>query len=198
MSRRKQQENGGDTPRGNHGDVPFIDAHAELGEIPLDEIDTFIIPARDDKGTSERVTLSMTPLMKRQIDIIVHSKRFPYLRDSDFIRHACYRHLHFCSGIRQSIPKQLLPSIDATLEIARDEEMRLLVQEAFQKLQALIQHHQASGDHAEAIRLLNLVNTRIQGIQTSSWQRRFVAGFNDIYRKFSESIGLDGGGSDPS
>ena len=170
---------GGD--RGNHTDIPFRDADPEIGEIPLDDLDTFVVPARDDKGISVPLNIRVPPYMERQIEIVVRSGRFPYLRASDFIRHAIYRHMHFTVGIRQSIPKHILPALDAMLEVCRDEEIRQTVEAAFEKIEIRVRHHSSRGDQAEVIRLLTFIKARIDLVEPSAWQRKFIGQFIERY-----------------
>ncbi len=186
MKRNKQHSTGesyDETGRGtsNHIGIPFRDADTSIGEIPLDEIDTFIHAARDDRGVSSRISFNVPPYMERQIQIIIRSSRFPYLRDADFWRHAAYRHVHFCVGLRHSIPRHILPTIDAIGEICRDEEIRHRMQECFEQVERRVRYLQGRGERSEMIRLINLVKNRVAELPPSHWQRKFQTEFEEKY-----------------
>lgn len=167
--------------KSNHVGIPFRDADPTTGELPLDDIDTFIHAARDDKGVSSRISFNIPPYMERMVQIILKSNRFPYLRDADFWRHAAYRHMHFCLGLRQSIPKHILPTMDAIGEICRDEEIRHRMQECFEQVERRVRFLQSCGEKAEMIRLINLVKSRVSELPPSHWQRKFQSEFDEKY-----------------
>jgi hypothetical protein len=165
-------------PSSNHRqrvphDVPFKDADEELGEIPLAMLDSFIVHARDEKGQQVPVHLHMPPYMERQIQIILRSQRFPYTRASDFLRHAANRHIQWCVGIRQSIPKSMVPALEAILEVCRDNELRMSVENALERIELQVQAHIQEGEMAEAYRLLALVRSKLDGVQDSTKLRKF-------------------------
>lgn len=163
--------------RYSNDSIPFRDADPTIGEIPLDELDTFVVAARDERGVSIQVTLHMPPYMERQIEVILRSGRFPYLRKADFIRHAIYRHIYWTVGIRHNIPKHILPGLDAVLEVCRDEEINMRMEEVFFKIDDRVNGHMAKGDHAEVIRMLNSIKNRMGEIGDSPWMRRYKAHF---------------------
>jgi hypothetical protein len=154
-------------------DVPFRDADEELGEIPLQMLDSFVVPARDEKGQQVPVHFHMPPYMERQVQIIVRSMRFPYSRPADFIRHAVNRHIQWTVGIRQSIPKHMVPALEAILEVCRDNELRMAVENALERIEMQVQAHIQEGESAEAYRLLALVRGKLDGIQDSTRIRKF-------------------------
>jgi Arc/MetJ-type ribon-helix-helix transcriptional regulator len=178
--RRRNRGNDDDEQLGNHS-VPFQDASPELGEIPLDDIDTFVIPARDEKGAYTTVHLNFPPHMYRQMQIVVKSGRFPYLDVSDFVRHAAFRHLHFCVDIRESIPKSVYTATEAMMEVSRDNELRLRVASAFEEIDRQITGHMDRLEIADAIRLLTILKNRIDVVPHSPRQFQVRAG---ILRRF--------------
>lgn len=184
MNRRRRNRNGSDdgdgSGLGNHS-VPFVDANPELGEIPLDEIDTFVVPARDEKGAYSAVHFNVPPHMFRQMQIVVKSGRFPYLDVSDFVRHACFRHLHFCVDIRESIPNHVYTACEALLEVCRDNELRLRVASAFEEIDRQITGHMDRLEIADAIRLLTILKNRIDVVPSSPRQFQLRQG---ILRRF--------------
>jgi len=178
-------------PATNHADVPFRDGDPSVGELPLDDIDTFIHAAADDRGIKARLSFSVPPYMERLIQIILRSGRFPYLRDSDFIRHAVYRHIHFCVGLRHSIPRHIVPTLDAMTEICRDDEIRHRMQECFEKIETRVRYLQSRAEYGEMIRLINLVKTRLNELPPSQWQRKFQKEFESKYNRHLDGSGVD-------
>jgi len=169
--RGRRRRNDGEEAVSNSG-TPYIEANTELGEIPLDEIDTFVVPGRDEKGGQAHVQLSMTPYMYRQIQIVVASRRFPYLDVADFIRHACYRNLGFCVSIRHSLPKHISPALEAMMEVCRDAELRLRVAAAFEEIDRQIANCLGRLEIPEAIRLMTILKNRIDEVTPSPRQKQ--------------------------
>ena len=165
--RRRKRED--DNESGNHS-VPFQDANQELGEIPLDDIDTFVVPARDEKGAYTTIHLNIPPHMYRQLQIVVKSGRFPYLDISDLTRHALMRQLRFCVDIRESIPRHVYTSTEALMEVCRDNELRLRVATAFEEIDKQITGHLNRLEIADAIRLLTILKNRIDEVPSSPRQ----------------------------
>lgn len=176
--RRKRESDDGES--GNHS-VPFQDANLELGETPLDDIDTFVVPARDEKGAYTTVHFNIPPQMFRQLQIVVKSGRFPYLDVSDFIRHASMRHLRFCVDIRESIPGHVYTSTEALMEVCRDNELRLRVAAAFEEIDKQITGHMDRLEITDAIRLLTILKNRVDVVPSSPRQFQLRAG---ILRRF--------------
>ena len=176
--RRKRDNDDGES--GNHS-VPFQDANPELGEIPLDDIDTFVVPARDEKGAYTTIHFNIPPHMFRQLQIVVKSGRFPYLDVSDFVRHACMRHLRFCVDIRESIPGHVYTSTEALMEVCRDNELRLRISAAFEEIDRQITGHMNRLEIADAIRLLTILKNRVDVVPNSPKQFTLRQG---ILRRF--------------
>lgn len=153
-----------------------------MGEVPIAELDTFIVPATDDRGVGEHMQLRMPPFVRRQIRVVLGSNRFPYLTEAALIRHAVVRHLYWLVQLRHSIPRHILPALAGVLEVCLDDEMRIQLEHVFQKIDERISFHLSRGDHGEVIRLLNLVKSRMMGVQPSAWQRQFWENFD---RKWS-------------
>lgn len=180
--RKNNDDDSGDYGKGlgNHS-VPFVDANLELGEVPLDDIDTFVIPARDEKGAYSTVHINVPPHMFRQMQIVVKSGRFPYLDVSDFVRHACFRQLGFCIAIRQSISKHVYTATEALLEVCRDNELRLRVAAAFEEIDRQITGHMNRLEISDAIRLLTILKNRVDAVPSSPRQATLR---NGILRRF--------------
>lgn len=192
MSRRRgNDDNEGGSGRGNqnYGGVPFRDAAPDTNEILLNDLDTFVVPARDEKGITQTIQFNIPPYMEQLSQTILRSGRFPYINHGGIFRHAFVRHLRWLAEIRQSVPGHLLPSIEIILELCRDNEMRVRVEEALDKLSRQIMSLHARGDHGEALRLMGVVKARMEGLYQSKWQQQFVREFSGIHNALVHSGG---------
>jgi hypothetical protein len=199
--RSKRRQNGQGNGNGSHSHsashegIPFRDADTDAGEIPLDELDTFVIPGTDELGRGEHMQFRIPPYLRRQIKIILSSNRFPYLAESNFIRHAIVRHLYWLVELRNTIPKHMLPALAGVLEVCRDDEMRIYVEQVFERIDSRISFHLSRGDHGEVVRLLNLVKSRMSGVAQSAWQRQFWKHFNEKWSGYLTAEPIKGGQS---
>lgn len=164
-----------------HAEIPYVEADPDQGEIPLDELDTFVIPARDEKGISVPLNLHIPPYLERQVEIILASRRFPYLRVSDFVRHAIVRHCAWIMGIRLSIPRHMVSTLATVNDAIRDEEFNLQVEQAFIRLDRVMSGHLKRGDKLEAIRMFVRLRARILESAPCSWKDRFQGEFDKKY-----------------
>jgi hypothetical protein len=175
----RNEDGGGSDGNGNgYGEsavVPFRDANREIGEIPLADIDNFHIPGRDEKGASQPIAFHVPPILARCIDIMVHSKRFPYVNREDFCRHAVVRHLGWLNGIRTTIQPTMMPQLEIVLEVLRDAEFRLRMEKAFKELDRLVEVYMRRGEQVEAVRVISLIVTRMREVESSANQREFIA-----------------------
>lgn len=182
-------------------EVPYRDADPSTNEIPLSELDNFIIPARDDKGIAESTHFTMPPIMLRHIDVILHSIRFPYLRRADFLRHAVYRHIRYCVSLRRSLSAHMVVALEAIVEDCRNSEQQARVEAVLRKIEERMNWHLVQGDRGEAVRLLNVMRTRIAGVHEDYWSREVSKTLDEKFFKPMLTIsgapetGINGGGS---
>lgn len=170
--------------------VQYRDGNRETGEIPLDDLDNFNVPGRDDKGASIAITFHVPPIMARAIDVMVHSKRFPYVNREDFMRHAGLRHLRWLNGIRVTVSPTLMPQLEVVMEAIRDAEFRLAMERAFKDLDRLVEMYMRQGERSEAVRLISLIMANMQDVEQSAGQREFVKG---CLRRYSRVMaGVEG------
>lgn len=177
-------------------DIPFVDAHEDVGEVPLGQLDTFVYPARDDKGVSSHVQYNLPPFMERAIKIVLRSNRFPYLDMGSFMRHAAARHLLWLVSIRHSLPKSLVATLESINESCRDTEIRKQCEDALQQLGEVIARLTKDEEWQEAARLVGLTLKRIDSTEPSARQRNFKKQFLQKFGQFlvSGGIGSDGNG----
>lgn len=210
MNRRGKHSDPDNVPsssqRGVPDDIEYQDANPDVQvacptcgalhyEVPIEEIDTFVIAGRDDRGAHMEVRISMPPAMVRAIQIIVRSLRFPYIDVASLIRHAIKRHLYWTTALRNSIPRHILPGLEAVMDVARDDDMRTRVEEALARTESQIDRHMRSGESAEALKMLASIRAKLEGVQDSTWTRRFA---NEIDHKYRDCFNSDGTVKKPS
>lgn len=189
MARRKEGSSG------EFISVPFVDAQGE-GEIPLAQLDEFIVPGRDDKGGQASITINIPPGLDRQIEVLVHSHRFPYATKRDLVRHAILRHAGWLLGIRQTVPKHFMAFAETSIEICRDDELSMKMEQVFTMLDDRISEHMAVGDHSEVTRLLTMVSQKLRELRPSAWTKRFTERFYKKYKSYlSVNVPEDGIGA---
>lgn len=170
-------------------EIDFLDADSEGNEVPLNDLDTFIVPARDSKGFSEPFHLSLPPIVLRHVDHIIRSHRFPYLRRGDLVRHAIVRHIRWLISIRESIPRHMLIALEAMMEDCRESEQRIRVQEALARIEERVKFHLEQGDTGEALRLLSVMRARVDESFTDYWGKEVKRTLDEKFFKPYLSVG---------
>ncbi len=189
----RRRKNGYDTYTPD--DIPFVDAHEDIGEVPVGQLDTFVYPARDDKGVSSHVQFNLPPVMERAVKIVLRSNRFPYLDTGSFLRHAAARHLLWLVSIRHSLPKSMVATLESINESCRDAEIRVQGEEALQRLGEVIDRLTREEEWQEATRLVAMTLKRIDDTEPSSRQRHFKRQFLQRFSRFLVSgAEVNGGG----
>ena len=172
-SYRRNHDRDNDGPDTTYA-VPYKDANPESSEVPLDDIDNFIVPGRDEHGAHQTITINCPPLLVHQIDVIVRSQLFPYINREAFVRHAIVRQLRWCQIIRpEQLPQHIAPTIESLLERCFQSQMRKKVQAAFEALRETLLQCEKDGEWLEVMRLCYYVREKLQGVDPGSvWQRR--------------------------
>lgn len=161
--------------------IPYIDADTGEGEMPLAELDEFVIPGSDDKGRKVTVTFNVHPALDRQIDVILASRRFPYANKKDLFRHAVARHCGFLLDIRTKVPRHFMAMFDLDLEIVKDDEASTKMEQVLLALSSSVDEHVQRGEHSEAIRLISQIQQNLSRLKPSTWQKKFSERFFSRY-----------------
>jgi hypothetical protein len=177
---------------GDNFSVPFKDAKPGSSESPLDELDNFIVPGRDEHGAHQTVTFNAPPLLVHQVDVIVRSQLFPYINREAFIRHATVRQIRWLQSIRpESLSQHIAPAIEAILERCFQSQMRKKVQAAFEALRETIIGCQNDGEYTEVLRLCYYVKQRLAEVDPGSvWQQRAWKKFNAEFNDYMEQVAI--------
>jgi hypothetical protein len=162
--------------------LPFEDA--EEGEMPLTELDEFLVAGRDDKGGQVTVSVNVPPIFDRQLDVILHCRRFPYANKRDIVRHGMIRHCTWLHTIRKSIPRHIMSSLDATVEVCRDDEIATKIEQVFIALADRVAEHTGRGETSEAVRLISIVQQKLRDLKPTSWAKVYGERFNAKYGSY--------------
>jgi hypothetical protein len=172
--RRRKADGDSDNTPGYEAGIPFRDGIEEIGEKRLKDIDTFVIPARDDKGAHTSVRFECPPSLYRQVQIILKSNRFPYLDVGHFMRHAMYSHIRWLVSIRYSLPRQMIIQLEAMMEVCREYEFRVQAIAAMEMVDKSIETCLNRMEIGEAVRLLNLMKDKLKDVPDSPKKRHIL------------------------
>ena len=164
--------------------VPYRDAIPNTAEIPLDQLDCFVVPAQDQNHVSEPIHFRIPPYLKRYSQIIIMSSRFPYLGIEDLIRHALVRHIAWLCSIRESIPQHIRTSMAQMVEICADDELQAQVEQVFERGIERVKYHMSRGDQGEVIKLLTLMRSRLDTVHESARMRDFKDRFERTWGNY--------------
>jgi hypothetical protein len=161
--------------------VEFQDAMSD-DEVSLAQLDQFLVPGADDKGRSHTIALNVPPMLARQADIILASKRFPYASQKDMVRHGFVRHMGWLSNeIRKSIPSHHLAMFESISELVRDDDYHMKMEGVFLNLDERVGQHVTRGEHGEVLRLISHIDQGIRRMPPSLWVTRFSQRFYERY-----------------
>jgi len=171
----------------DHDSIPYTEATPDSGEIPLTELETFIVPAQDDKGAHVHIRFNIPPALERAIKLILHSNRFPYLDLGYLVRHAVTRHIAFLTNLRMSLPRHMVINVEMINEMARDYELHAQVEDALRAVAERVERLLKDGEEWEAVRLLSMVVSRADDAFATARQRKLKA---EVYRRFGHLMGM--------
>lgn len=168
--------------------VPYKDAKPDSSEVPLDELDNFIVPGRDEHGAHQTITCNMPPILVHQIDVVVRSQLFPYINREAFLRHAQVRHLRWLQNIRpEQLSQHIAPTIESMLERCFQSQMRKKVQAAFDALRETLLQCEKDGEWLEVMRLCYYVKEKLTAVDPGSvWQKRAWKRFMDEFGHYMQ------------
>lgn len=150
----------------------------------------FVIPAQDHQGHSERVWARIQPLLDRQLDKILASKRFPFRVKGDIIRFAIMQAVELLDKL-EPMPG-LIGRINAIAEIVRQEEYFHAMQASLDNLAQLAERHISSGAEGEARRLVALAKAEAERIEEPYWRDKYL---DDLSRRLGHLLRATKGAS---
>lgn len=144
--------------------------------------DEFVLPASDEHGHSSKQTVRLMPVMARQIDVLVASKRFPYETASELIRHAVFRHLHWLAIKEPSLPTHFLNFCDAIAEHMRDGILQSGMETTLKGIKEKVDGHVQRGETMLALQTLNMVRQIAVSVPDVPWKKRYMKHFDETYK----------------
>jgi len=172
-------------PPGLHA-VPPKDQMLTEGAYYDEELpnpDDFRISATDTNGHSTRMWCKVVPGHAAQIDAVVQSRKFPYRKMGDLIRHAISRHLAYLQAIAPV--RSVMGEVDVILEICRQEEYAADFKASIDTISRLVTKHLDDNSKAEAGRLIMRVLHQIELMPEGHWRDKYKA---DILARFGHLI----------
>lgn len=180
----------GDRVTGHHGHGRA--GFTSLAEIALDgsnyRPEDFIVPAQDDKGHSERQWFRCQPTIDRQIDVIVHSRKFPFRTKGDFIRWAVLLGLTAVEALEQDIPS-VTAQVALIADMVRDDEFQADFDRTFTNVSNRVNQHMAEGRSGEARRMVAQMKAAIHAMPDGAWKQRYVDRWNGQFAGFLKTTG---------
>ncbi len=129
----------------------------------------FLIPARDARGHYERCWFNIPGGYKRQIHMILNSKKVPYRTESDLHRHALHRHLSWLLDLEGGVPS-VMQEIEMANELLRREQFHQETQKLFASLDQIVASYLGEGATDEAKRTLGKVRHLIERMPEGYWR----------------------------
>jgi hypothetical protein len=148
----------------------------------------FIIPSNNHRGASERIAFRVLPELKRELEELFYSKRWPYMTFSDLCRHGLYRHCEWLAA--QSPSEANIPYLEALIQTLNREHELILFQRVVDQLGEIVTEHIDAGNKDDAERSILKVLGAIDSMPQGSMRKKYE---EQVLRKFGTVIGvLDG------
>lgn len=151
---------------------------------------SFIVPGSDHQGHSERVWCRVQPLVERQVDVILRSKKFPFRTKGDVIRWCVVNGLRQLEAMEPS-NKGFMAQIAVIDEIMATEMRYHDFFASFRTMEEVIGKHMSSGALGEARRMLAIIKAEVLAMNDSPyWQKKCL---DEIRAKFGNILDMDKG-----
>lgn len=148
----------------------------------------FIVPGNDHQGHSERVWCRVQPLVERQVDVVLRSKKFPFRTKGDIIRWSVVHGLKVLERLEPQ-DNSFMSRIVVIDEIVRQEMYYYDFFQSFQNQEQLVGKHMANGAIGEARRLIALIKDQVLKMNDSPyWQSKCL---NELQNKFGNILEMD-------
>ena len=140
----------------------------------------FIVPAGDDRGHSSSLQARCTPAYFRRIDVVIHSRKFPFKTKSDVLRWAIHIGLKKLEELEPEIELDMA-SIEVVNRIILEKKEKIEFMESSRKLTETVNDFLARGVPEEAIRTLRDVLAKLPDIEEGYWRKWYE---QEIKRRF--------------
>ena len=152
--------------------------------LPSDpySLEQFFIKPTDERGHGDKVSARVPPDLSRMVEIIVHSKKFPYQTSSDFFRDAVWR---LCGLLAGEVDSYEITTIMAQLGAA--EEILKPV-EAGEKLLKVLDNLgsrlMALDDNNERKKMVGSVGEAFGQVKDPYWRKRCLRLLKERYGEY--------------
>jgi hypothetical protein len=159
------------------------DPDSVMVEPPKYKADDFLVPAADTAGRSARAQCRIPPIIAREIQEIIHQRRFPFRTDSDVVRWCIMYGLDALSQMEPS-PGFLQRAI-AEMEVLKDDEIWARQREVIQTLEASVKRYTDMNQWVEARRLVLDALARFRSGYEEKWREMIL---EQIKNKFQHVL----------
>jgi len=170
---------------GHHTD---IDADALLNDDLEEE---WIVPATDRAHRSQRISVTVPPVIAEAIQKTVESHLTPYEDKQEFLRHAISRHMAYIQWKFSGtvFPNFSLVHVRNLARLVHQDKLRREASNTLRELERRAQRMIADGDIGDAYKVLAYIGRSLRDMPPSSVQNRFEADFRAKYSEFLQSGG---------
>ena len=134
----------------------------------------YIVPAKDSKGHSERFQFRAIPPLKREVEIILRARVFPYQTEGDLLRHAFVRHMDFLRAVKVVEPNNA-KQIETMLDILRQDLFQQQFAGMFATMDKVVSNHLSSQAPGEARRVVSSIKARVMQMEDDFWREKYLA-----------------------
>lgn len=163
------------------------DADSTAFEIPKYSESDYLFPATDSMGQSARLQCKAQPTIAREIQSVVHSRRFPFRTDSDVIRWCVY------TGLAELAKREpstgFLAKAWAEVEVLRDQQYWSAQQEMMRHLDEAVKRCMQAGQYGEARQLVLKTLANLNSLEKSSWNEQTIEEIRQRHRHIIEYNG---------
>ena len=149
----------------------------------------YVVPAKDSKGHSERFQFRAIPSLKREVEIILRARAFPYQTEGDLLRHAFVRHMEFLRAVKVIQPNNS-KEIETILDILRQDLFQQQYAGIFATLDKVVSNHLSNQALGEARRVVSAVKARIMQMEDDFWRDRNLAELNKRWGYVLDAKGM--------
>ena len=134
----------------------------------------FHVPAKDNKGHSERVYCSIIPGLARRMAEYLQSRQFPYRTKGDLFRHALQRHLDWLDSIADVPIRTVSSQVGAIADVVNEDNHFKEFESTFSMVGDQIARHVANSDIQQAKSLVVRIKHQVELMPHGFWRDRYL------------------------
>lgn len=154
------------------------------------EGDSFIVPASDEKGHSERIHIRLPPFMAAVVQKYANDEKFPYRKSvSALTRHALKRHISYLASLKDGVDTHVI-QMEVILDLLREEEMESTFAGTIEQLQTRVNVCIQEGRLPAARKLLLKILDHIARMPDCDWKLTYDKEVRHRYSELLKSGGV--------